>query len=496
MPHPVIELAGVGKSFGDGFALENVCLTLYPGEVHVVVGENGSGKSAVMKLLGGLYGPDAGEILLEGKPVAFADIADAKARGVLYRHQEPMLFENLSVAENLFFDLLPRGRFGGLDTVRLRAKAAALLEELGVRLDAGVAVAALGFAQRLLLEAAKACVGTWKVVAFDEPTAAMAEPEREILFSIVRRLKERGVGVFYVSHRLDEILKVGDRVSVVRQGKVLDTRAVDSLDRESLVRMMTGRLQTERYPRVERKRGKPVLEVRGLESRPALLGISFTMRKGELLGVTGLMGSGRTRLAQCLFGAVAPTGGEILLNGKPVRFRDPGDALASGIALVPEDRGENAILHRQDLVLNITVASLSRFRSRAGLDSGFMSDLTKEYSERLGVKPGKPGDHPDHYSGGNQQKVAVARWLARRARIYILDEPTRGIDVASKVDIYNAIGDLVAKGASVILISSDIEEILGLSDRVLVLAGGRIACDLPRAEASQERILEFATAEA
>jgi ribose transport system ATP-binding protein len=294
---------------------------------------------------------------------------------------------------------------------------------------------------------------------------------------------------------MDEILKVGDRVSVVRQGRVLDTREVGALDRESLVRMMTGRIQTERYPRLERKRGKAVLEVKGLQSAPVLQDVSFSMRKGELLGVTGLMGSGRTRLAQCLFGAVEPSGGEILLDGAPVRFRDPSEALGRGIALVPEDRSENAILHRQDLVLNVTVASLRRFRGRTGLDASFMHDLVKEYSDRLGLRPGRPGDRPDQYSGGNQQKVAVARWLARRSRIYILDEPTRGIDVASKVDIYNAIADLIAKGASVILISSDIEEILGLCDRVLVLAGGRIACDLPRAEATQELILEYATAE-
>jgi ribose transport system ATP-binding protein len=493
---PLLELVGISKSFSDGFALEDVRLDLRSGEVHVVVGENGSGKSAIMKLIGGLYGPDEGTLFLDGESTSFTDIADAKSHGIMYQPQEPMLFENLSVAENLYFDLLPRGRFGGLNTLRLRSDAFALLEELGIHFDTGASVSSLGYAQRQLLEAAKACVGKWKVVAFDEPTAAMAEPEREILFSIVRRLKAEGAGVFYVSHRLDEILKVGDRVSVVRQGRVLDTRAVGSLDRESLVRMMTGRLQTERYPRVERKRGKPVLEVKGLQSLPVLHDVSFSMRKGELLGVTGLMGSGRTRLAQCLFGAVEPTGGEIRLDGEPVRFKDPGDALESGIALVPEDRSENAILHRQDLVLNVTVASLSRFRGLTGLDASLMHNLTQDYSDRLGLRPGKPGDRPDQYSGGNQQKVAVARWLARRSRIYILDEPTRGIDVASKVDIYNAITDLVAKGASVILISSDIEEILGLCDRVLVLAGGRIACDLSRAEATQELILEYATAEA
>jgi ribose transport system ATP-binding protein len=490
-----LELSRIAKRFGDGFALEDVDLDLAAGEVHVVVGENGSGKSAIMKLVGGLYGPDEGTIALEGEPIALSSVADAKARGIMYRPQEPQLFDNMSVAENLFFDHLPRGRWGGLDAFRLRSDAYDLLASLGVRLDPRAQAGTLGYAQRQLLEAAKACVGTWKVVVFDEPSSAMAEPEREILFSIVRRLKEAGAGVFYVSHRMDEILKVGDRVSVIRQGRVADTRAVGTLDREALVRMMTGRLRTERYPRAERTRGKPVMEVRGLRSGHILQGVDFAVRKGEVLGVTGLMGSGRTRLAQCLFGAVEPTDGTILLDGERVRFRGPTDALKRGIALVPEDRGENAILHRQDLVLNIALASLRRFLGPAGLNNGFMQNLVQDYSRRLGVRPGRPDDRPDQYSGGNQQKVAVARWLARRSRIYILDEPTRGIDVASKIDVYNAIGDLVAKGASVILISSDIEEILGLCDRVLVLAGGRIACDLPREKATQELILEYATAE-
>ncbi len=492
---PVLELSGIAKRFGDGFALEDIDLDLLPGEVHVVVGENGSGKSALMKLVGGLYAPDSGTLRLGGREVSLSSVADAKSRGIMYRPQEPQLFDNLSVAENLFFDRLPRSRFGGLDVLRLRSDAAALLEELGARLDLRAGASTLGYAQRQILEAAKTCVGSWKVVVFDEPSSAMAEPERETLFSIVRRLKGAGVGVFYVSHRLDEILKVGDRVSVVRQGRVVDTRAVGSLDREALFSLMTGRLMTERYPRAARQRGGAVLEARRLGSGHVLQEVSFSVRKGEILGITGLMGSGRTRLAQCLFGAVEPTAGELLLDGAPVRFRGPSDALAQGIALVPEDRGENAILHRQDLILNVTVASLRRFRGRTGLNAGFMQSLVQDYSRRLGVRPGLPGDRPDRYSGGNQQKVAVARWLARRARIYIMDEPTRGIDVASKVDVYNAIADMVAKGASVILISSDIEEILGLCDRVLVLAGGRIVCDLPRERATRELILEYATAE-
>lgn len=490
-----LELLGIHKRFGDDFILSDINLSLSAGEVHVVVGENGSGKSALLRILSGLFAPDSGRMLLEGQPVSFESIAEAKKAGVLYRPQEPQLFDNLSVAENLYFDRLPRGRFGGFDVIRLRAQTQTLLSVLGIRLDPRSLAGSLGYAQRQLLEAAKTRVGDWKVVAFDEPTAALAEPEREILFSIVRSLRDQGVGVLYVSHRLDEILKIGDTVSVVRQGRIADTRAVADLDKDDLVRMMTGRLLTERYPRFFPSRGKKVLEVRGLSSGHILSGVDFALHRGEILGITGLMGSGRTRLAQCLFGAASPNAGSILLDGRPVRFRSPKDALDRGIALVPEDRSENSILHRQDLVLNLTVASLARFRGATGLDSGHMFSLVKDYSDRIGLRPGRPGDYPDLYSGGNQQKVSVARWLARRSRIYILDEPTRGIDVSSKVDVYNAVADIAAKGGSVLLISSDIEEILGMCDRVLVLTGGRIVCDLPRRAASQELILEYATAE-
>ncbi|GAB1484934.1 sugar ABC transporter ATP-binding protein [Treponema sp.] len=491
----VLKLSRIVKGFGDDFRLEDINIDVFSKEVHVIVGENGSGKSALMKLIGGHYTPDFGSLLLEGEELNLTSISDAKGHGIMYRPQEPQLFANMTVEENLYFDQLPRGKLGGLDAFRLRSDAHKLFQELGIKLDPRAKVSTLGYAQRQLLEAAKACVGTWKVVAFDEPSAAMAEPEREVLYSIVRRLKDEGVAVFYVSHRLDEILKVGTRVSVMRQGRIVYTQSVDTLDRTALIRIMTGQLQTERYPRFERKSGKPVLETVSLKSGHILRDVSFQVHKGEIIGITGLMGSGRTRLAQCLFGAVQPSGGELLLDGIPVRFKNPSDALKPGIALVPEDRSQNAILHRQDLVLNITLASLHRFKSRTGFDFSFMHSLVKDYSQRLGVRPGRPSDKPDQYSGGNQQKVAVARWLARRSRIYILDEPTRGIDVASKVDVYNAIADLVSKGASVILISSDIEEILGLCDRILVLAGGRIVCNLKRAEATQELILGYATSE-
>ncbi len=492
---PILELIKITKNFGDDFFLEDISLDLYPGEVHVIIGENGSGKSAILKILSGLVSPAKGEIRVDGETVHFSDIGAAKKAGILYRPQEPQLFENLSVAENLYFDELPHSLIGALQVYQLRYDAKNLLYNLGIGLDPQKTVRTLGYAERQLLEAAKSCVRRWKVVAFDEPTAALAEPERAILFAIVQRLKAQGVGVLYVSHRLDEIQKVGDRLTVVRQGRIIDTRPVKDLDREVLVKMMTGRLLTERYPRFATRQGKPVLEARDIRSGDILRGVSFSLRRGEILGITGLMGSGRTRLAQCLFGAVEPSGGDIILNGRAVNFRNPQEALNQGLALIPEDRMENSILHHQDLVLNLTVASLNRYNKITGLDPKKMFKLVRNYSSRIGLRPGHPNDYPDSYSGGNQQKVSVARWLAKRAQIYIMDEPTRGIDVASKIDVYNAIADIAAKGGSVIFISSDIEEILGMCDRILVLTGGKIVCDLPRLKASQEIILEYATAD-
>lgn len=495
MDHPLIEMKNVSKRFAESFALEDITLNLYRNNVHVIIGENGSGKTALLRLLSGIYTPDSGTMYYRGKQQQFQSFSQARQLGIMYRPQEPQLFDNLSIAENLFFDHLPLNRLSGLDSFSLHDNTRKLLSELGIDLNPRDLAGTLGYAQRQLLEAAKSCVGHTDVVALDEPTASLAEPEREILFSIVRRLKTAGTCVVYVSHRLDEVMKIGDSVTVMRQGRIVDTTAVENMDKSSLVHLMTGQLMTERYPRFTVTKGNPLLEVRNLHSGHILKGVNFFLKKQEILGITGLMGSGRTRLAQCLFGAVDPSKGSIILDGKPVRFRTPRDALNMGMALVPEDRVENSILRRQDLVLNLTVASLNRFKKTTGLDSAHMFSLVRDYSDRIGLRPGRPGDLPEFYSGGNQQKVSVARWLAKRSRIYIFDEPTKGIDASSKVDVYNAISDMVSKGASVILVSSDIEEILGMCDRVLVLTGGKIVCDLPRDKVTQEQILEYATGE-
>lgn len=491
MQKAIINLKKINKKLAESFALKNINIDLFPGEIHVIVGENASGKSAIMRLIAGFYQPDSGNYFLNGEAVTVLNLANAKRLGILYQHQDPLLFENLTVAENLLFDDLPKTKFGRLHKMAMFSKAKKILEMYHIDIDCRVRVRTLGYAQRFLIEAAKSLVKTWKVVILDEPTAVLGDTERNIVFSIVKSLKASGAGIFYVTHRLDEAIKVADRISVIRHGTVHKTELIEDINKDSLVRLMAGHMQLDRYPKPIQKRGKEVLKVKNLQSSYVLKNINFSLYKNEVLGITGLVGSGRTRLAECLAGVHPPSGGQVFLHNRQVVFKNPSEALAQGISLVPEDRFDNVILHRQNLMLNISLAALSRFSRWGYLNTGFIMEACNDYAQRFSIKPGNLTDFPDYYSGGNQQKVALARFLLLRSKIYILDEPTRGVDIATRVDIYNAIGDIVLKGASVILISSDIEEILGISDRVLVLANGQIACDLARDQVDEQKILEY-----
>ncbi len=489
----VARLVDVTKIF-PGFALFDMSIDVRAGEAHVIVGENGSGKSSMMKLLAGWFPPDAGKVFVRDNQVGFRSMHEGQSAGVFYLHQDVQTCENLSVAENVFLGRLPTGRFSILfDRPRMIRECGAVFQRLGIDFAVETPVASLGYAERQLVAAVRAFVSDSEIVIFDEPTSAMNDGEREILFRIVDELKRDGRAIFYISHRLDEIRRVGDRVTVIHKGRIVTTEACDRIDHEALVKMMTAEVRSDRYPRLEQTVGPTVLSVRNLTKDPILKGVSFDLRRGEILGITGLMGSGRTLLASCLFGLAKPVGGSIEINGRAVEINTPWDAMAAGISLIPEDRVENGIFRRHNLVHNVTTATLNRFLRRFFLDERYMEELTLEYAEELTIKPGNPGDVMETYSGGNQQKVLVARWLMNRSHIYIMDEPTRGIDVAARVDIYNAMNDLTTKGAAVILISSEIEEILGMSNRVLVLEGGRIAAEFPWRDASKERILEYAT---
>jgi ribose transport system ATP-binding protein len=492
-----LELRGISKSFHGDFLLDDINLELKKGEIHVLVGENGSGKSTLMKIICGIYRRDKGEIFLEGNTVEYGSLHDAKKAGIFYQHQDVFLFDNLSIAENVYFENLPgKGRFPSfLDRQKLETQCRELFLLLDIPFDPRMSVARLGFAERQLLSALKAFVSEAKVIILDEPTATMSEKERKIFFEMLKRMRKKCRGIFYISHRMDEISTVGDRVTVLHHGRVVGTSETRAIGKEELVRLMSGNILKERYPRLDIKKEETVFSVERLEMKPILRNVSFELKKGEILGITGLMGSGRTCLASCLFGVIEPTGGKILIDRKQVKIRHPLDALKLGIALIPEDRDQNAIFHRLSLAANATIASLERFRRGLNLDEQIMGQLVQSYANQLSILPGGLDDLLFTYSGGNQQKVMIARWFMKRARIYILDEPTRGVDITARVDIYNAIIDLVSKGAAVILISSDIEEILGMCDRTLVLSGGEIVCDLPREEASKSLILDYATNE-
>ena len=491
-----LAIRNLTKRFGD-FCLDIDSLSLDSGKVHVIVGENGSGKSTLMKLLSGWFPPDSGMIRLGGKEVAFSSIPQARKNGVLYLNQDVQSFENLTVAENVYFGMLETvGNHRHLvNRWELLAMCSQLFREVGIRIDPRVRLEQLGYAERQLVAAVQGYISSADLIIFDEPSSAMSEPDRNLLFSIIRELKEKNKAIFYISHRMDEIQQVGDYVSVMSQGRITHTCSSEHLSHQNLVLMMSGDQDrhTDRYPKITRSYGKTVLEVEDLVVSPILKGVSFSLRKGEVLGITGLMGSGRTLLANCLFGIVQPHGGTIRVDGKEVTLSSPVDAMDRGISLVPEDRVTNGIFAKQDLVGNSTAAALKRFMSSTMLDSFDMETVTQEYVRLMGINPGKNKDTVVDYSGGNQQKVLITRWLMNRSSIYIMDEPTRSIDIASKIDIYNAMNDLVSKGVSVILISSEIDEILGMCDRILVLAKGVIACDLSRKDATKAKILSYAT---
>ncbi|MBN2655829.1 MAG: sugar ABC transporter ATP-binding protein [Spirochaetales bacterium] len=493
---PVIELLGVSKRFGE-FQLTDININLNKGEIHVLVGENGTGKSTLMKMIGGWFPQDEGVILYKGTRCSYSSISDAVEGGILYLHQDLQNFDNLTVAENIFFRSLSGKKKGFFffNPEKIQAKCLAIFKELNMHTDPQARLGTLGFAEKQLISAVRAYVSTAEVVIFDEPSSAMGDPEREILFNIVRALKERGTAIFYISHRLDEIETIGDRVSVLDRGTIRRTSLCNEVGSQGIVEMMIGEVHKERYPRLSSRKGRTLLHVENLTLPPILKGVSLTLRKGEIVGITGLMGSGRTLLANCLFGIARPESGIITVRGEERRFNHPLEAMEAGISLIPEDRVENGIFPIHTVKSNITSAALKRFVNKLTLDERFIYELTGKYVDELSIAPGHADDVVRNYSGGNMQKILIGRWLMQRSPIYIMDEPTRGIDAASKVDIYNTMNDIVEKGGAILLISSEIEEILGMCDRILVLAGGKIKGEMSREEATKEKILRLATDE-
>jgi rhamnose transport system ATP-binding protein len=486
---PVVAVEAISKSFAGLKVLSEVSFYLFAGEVHALLGENGAGKSTLIKTLAGLHRPDEGRILVNGKPASFNTPRDAHHAGIATVHQELLLFPELTVAENVFLGQAPKTAWGGLDWPTMRRRARELLDSLDSHdLDIDVRVATLSVANRQRVEIARALAQDARVVIMDEPTAALAEADVQRLMDIVRRLQARGVGIIYVSHKLPEIFALANRVTVLRDGQHVATKSIAEVTEATLVSMMVGRPLDRLYPPKIGKSGDVALELRSVTYRSVIRDISFSLRRGEILGIAGLVGSGRTETALTIFGITPATTGEILLDGKSVSISSPEAARDLGIAYVPEDRGQQGLIRSQTIAENIALANLKRVVSGWFVDNGKVLTEATNAMTRFGVKARGPEQIVRELSGGNQQKVVLGKWLASTPKILIVDEPTRGIDVGAKAEIHHLMRKLAGEGMAILMISSELPEVLGMSDRVLVMNSGRIIATFEEGEVSAEAV--------
>lgn len=492
---PVIALEGAGKQFGGSFVIRDVDLGLRPGEILALVGENGAGKSTVVRILSGEHQPDEGRVLLDGVPVVFADARESAAAGIQVVHQEPTLFPDLSVSENIFIGRQPRRGIFGIDWGRMHRETIEIMKGLlHFTLDPRVKVATLSIAERQIVEIIKALSTDARVLILDEPTAALTSAEVEDLFRVVHRLRSRGVAILFIGHRLGEIQEHADRLAVLRDGCLVASAAPRELTRTQLIQHMVGRDLGDLFPKIDATLGETVLEVEGLSRGSALRNVSFSVRSGEIVGLAGLVGAGRTEVARAIFGIDPLDSGSIRIGGVVFSRRSPRRAIRLGLALVPEDRQGQALVLDWPVTRNLSLAVLAGL-SRLGLISARKEkDLGRELINRQAVKVAHPEVATNTLSGGNQQKLVFGKWLATAPRLLILDEPTRGVDIQTKTEIHRQISELAAEGLGVLLISSELPEVLGMSDRVLVMCEGAVTAEFSRDDATQEAVMTAATA--
>ncbi len=490
---PLLSLQNVTKRFPGVVALGDVSLDVLPGEVHAVMGENGAGKSTLMKIAAGVHRPDGGRVLAEGREVTLARPSDATALGLFTVFQELTVLPNRSVAENLLIGREPVAAGGlWLDRRAMVAEAQAALDRLGVPIDARWPASRLSAGQRQMVEIARAAAQGPKVLVLDEPTSSLGRAEEELLFALVGRLRDRGVGIVYITHRMSEVFRLSDRITVLRDGRLVTTGPAGEFTRESLIRAMVGRGVEERRHGVVAASLPVALELSGLSRPPMVRGADLVLHAGEVLGVAGLMGAGRTELARLVAGIDRPAGGTMRLFGEAFAPRDVAEAVGRGVAYVSEDRKALGVVLAHSVADNIALPSLPRLARRGVVSRGALGALAREWMGRLGVKAASPEVAVETLSGGNQQKVALARWLAVGPRVILLDEPTRGIDVGAKAEIYGLIRQLAAGGAAVMVISSELPEVLQVSDRIAVMAGGRVVGVVPAGDATEEGLLDLA----
>ena len=493
MSENILELKNISKSFSGVEVLHNVSFELRPGEVHALLGENGAGKSTLVKIITGVHHPDKGEILLHGEPVHFSDARESRQAGIAAIYQELSLFPDLDVAENIFAGRQPVTTGGRVDWRKLYTEAGKLLESLGVKLDLKQKARTLSIAQQQMVEIARAFSINAQILIMDEPTSSLTLHEVDDLFRLVRRLRAEGTAIIFISHRLEELYSLADRVTVLRDGSYVDTRSMKDVTRDDLIRMMVGRTITNLFPKQEVRAGDVILKVENLSRAGSFHEVSFELRRGEILGLAGLVGAGRTNVARAIFGVERATGGSIHVDGREVLITSPQQAIQLGLAYVPEDRQLHGLIPAMPLTPNISLPILHHFAQLGWLQDKSERKSAYDAALQMEVRANNIWQLARELSGGNQQKVVLAKWLSTNPRILILDEPTRGIDVGTKAAVHGLMSKLASEGMAILMISSELPEILGMSDRVIVMREGHVTGHFSRAEATQENIISAAT---
>ena len=488
-----IEMRGIDKAFGTNQVLKNAGFELRDGEIHALMGENGAGKSTLMKILTGVYTRDAGTVVVDGQEVVYKSPQEAEKAGIVFIYQELNVLFDLTVEENLFMGKEITKAFGVCDKKAMRKKAQEVMDKMGVNIPVNAVMSDLSVGQQQMVEICKALMVDAKVLIMDEPTAALTESETQVLFEVIESLKAKGVSIVYISHRMEEIFQLCDRITILRDGQYVGTENIKDITMDGVVQMMIGREIGERYPQRNVKIGEEVIRVEGLTHEKMFKDVNFSVRAGEVLGVSGLMGAGRTEIMQAIFGNLPIVSGKVLIEGKEVHIKNPKQAIEAGIGFITEDRKTEGLLLEKSIAENIELCNLGKVSKNSVLSKAKGAALVKRGIEEFRIKCFGPDHECNNLSGGNQQKVVLAKWIYTDPKILILDEPTRGVDIGAKAEIYSVINDMAARGVAVIMVSSELPEVLGMSDRIMVVHEGHVTGIIDGKTADQAKVMTLAT---